>query len=90
LPSLLRKKEVTVRGNEETIFEIPLKDAPEQGLVGIEIKDLLHQIVIGPSNRTEAIRSVLAEALSTKGIMNPASRIVASDIPLRVEAQLSN
>lgn len=86
LPSLLRKKEVNIRGRDETIFEIPLKDAPEQGLVGIEIKDLLHQIVIGPSNRTETIRSRLAEALSNRGIMNPVSRIVASDIPLRVEA----
>lgn len=85
-PSLLRKREVNIRGRDETIFEIPLKDAPEQGLVGIEIKDLMHQIIIGPSNRTETIRSGLVEVLNKKGIANPSSRILASEIPLRVEA----
>lgn len=85
-PSLLRKRAAMVRGHDETIFEIPLKDAPGQGLVGIEIKDLMDHIVIGPSNRTEIIRDGLIEALSKKGVENPASRIVASEIPLRVEA----
>ncbi len=84
-PSLLRKRAANVRGHDETIFEIPLKDVPEQGLVGIEIKDLLNHIVIGPSNRTEDIRVGLVEALSRNGIENPAARIFASEIPLRVE-----
>ena len=86
LPSLLRKKQGDVRGREETIFEIPLKDAPEKGLVGIEIKDLMHQIIIGPSNCTEATRTALTRALVERGIQNPASRIVASETPLRVQA----
>jgi hypothetical protein len=86
LPSLLREKQVDVRGRKETIFEIPLKDAPEKELVGIEIKDLMHQIIIGPSNRTEEIRAELTRALLGKGVQNPASRIVASEIPLRVQA----
>jgi hypothetical protein len=84
MPTLLRKREVTIRGGDETIFEIPLRDAPEQGLVGIEIKDILHQIIIGPSNRAEAIRSTLANALHRKGIINAAYRVLASEIPLRV------
>ncbi|WP_161784916.1 DUF2971 domain-containing protein [Hoeflea sp. BAL378] len=85
MPTLLRRREVNIRGKDETIFEIPLKDVPEQGLVGIEINDLLHQIVIGPSNRTEEIRAALIDALTTKGVENPAYRIVASEIPLRVD-----
>lgn len=89
-PSLLRRREVTIRGKEETIFEIPLKDAPEQGLVGIEVKDLMNHIVIGPSNRTETIRAALADALAKRRIKNPASRIVASEIPLRLEAESLN
>lgn len=85
-PSLLRQRTATVRGHDETVFEIPLRDAPDQGLVGIEIKDLLNHIVIGPSNRTEFIRAGLVEALNKRGVENPSARIVASEIPLRVEA----
>lgn len=83
-PSLLREKQVDFGGTEQTIFEIPLKEAPEKGLVGIEIKDLVHQIIIGPSSRTEEIREKLTHALAEKGIQNPGCRIVASEIPLRV------
>jgi hypothetical protein len=85
LPTLLRKRQADVRGREETIYEIPLKDEPERGLVGIEIKDLLNHIVIGPSNRTDVIRTSLVEALARKGVTDAVSRIVASEIPLRVE-----
>lgn len=86
LPTLLRRREVNIRGKDETIFEIPLKDAPEHGLIGIEINKLLHQIIIGPSNRTSGIRAALIDALDRRGVENPAFRIVASEIPLRVEA----
>jgi hypothetical protein len=73
----------TVRGVTQTIYDLPLKNIPQEGLVGIEIPELLHKIIIGPTQYGAATANALWFLLQDAGVADPASRIVISGVPLR-------
>lgn len=78
-------KEIVVNDSTpQTIYKIPLKDAPEAGFVGAEIPQLIDRIIVGPTRfpglAAEAIVSELADA----GVEDALHKVVVSDIPLRV------
>ena len=82
-PSLLRR--LDLQGPPaQTIFEILLEDAPDQGLVGLTPDALIHRVIIGPSNHSGAIAQEITDLLTAQGVVDAGARIVQSGIPLRV------
>ena len=84
IPSLLRKR-VLSNSTNEVIYEIPLEDCPDKGLIGVTPDAILHKVIVGPSKNTDTIISGLISVLSSQGVHDPRSRIVESKIPLRVD-----
>ena len=68
----------------QVVYKIPLKNAPEEGLVGIELPEILDRVIIGPTDHYplatyEAFVTLLDEA----GVPDPGSKVRISAIPLR-------
>ncbi|MDO8980307.1 MAG: DUF2971 domain-containing protein [Afipia sp.] len=73
----------TIRGVPQPICRIPLRDAPEENLVGIELPSFIERVIIGPTQFPEAIREAFVSMLSDAGMSDANSRVFISDIPLR-------
>jgi hypothetical protein len=73
----------TIRGVTQPIYDLPLKEIPQLGLVGLEIPQLLHKIIIGPTQYVMATFNALCFLLEEAGVKNPVERIVGSGVPLR-------
>jgi Protein of unknown function (DUF2971) len=73
----------TLKGVTQPVYDLPLKDIEQEGLVGIEIPQLVHKIIIGPTQYMAATRSALWYLLEEAGVSNPGERIVVSGVPLR-------
>jgi hypothetical protein len=71
----------TIRGVPQPIMKIPLKSG--LGLEGMAIKDLLHRVIIGPSDHSQVIARAYVDALRIAGFEDPWSMIAVSNIPLR-------
>jgi hypothetical protein len=65
------------------IFKIPLKNVAEEGFVGVEVREILDRIIIGPTEHPIAARQAFVELLSDAGVPNPAEKVWLSDMPLR-------
>lgn len=72
-----------IGGTPQPIYKIPLRNVPQEGLVGAEIPELIDRIIIGPTQYPSATREAFAHLLSEAGVDDPASRVFVSDIPLR-------
>lgn len=83
MPTLLRKR--LLMQSNETIFEIPLEDHPAKGLVGLTPDAILDKVIFGPSKFTDENIVEMVEILKSKGVREPALRILRADIPLRVD-----
>jgi hypothetical protein len=73
----------TIGGVPQPICKIPLRDVPEENLVGIEVPTFIERVIIGPSDHPHVVGAALATRLRQAGMTDPASRIFVSDIPLR-------
>ncbi len=73
----------TFDGVPQRIFKIPLKNVVDEGLYGIEVREVLDRIIIGPTDFAVEIKEALGIALETKGVEQPLGMIWISDIPLR-------
>lgn len=82
-PKNLARSVKTVNGIPQTVLTLKLKDIPDEGLIGIEIPAFLDRIIIGPTQHPFVIAEALASLLKLRGVSDPASKIVYSDIPLR-------
>lgn len=74
---------VSIRGVPQPIYKIPLKDVPTEGLRGIEPKELIDRVIIGPSQHPTALYEAFVELLTEVGVPNAESRVLVSGIPLR-------
>lgn len=74
---------VSIGGVPQRIYKIPLQDIPEEGLIGIELPQLIERIIVGPTKFPAVIADALEAELRSAGISDAESRIVISDIPLR-------
>lgn len=72
-----------IRGVPQIVQKIPLVDAPEEGLVGITIPDLVDRVIIGPTDFPDEIREAFIELMSAKGVADADQKVIISDIPLR-------
>lgn len=73
----------SINGTPQPICKIPLKDVPEEGLIGLNLPTFIDRIIIGPSRFPAGIYDAFSALLGEAGVQNPASRIVVSDVPLR-------
>ena len=82
-PKVLIKDIQSINGIPQTIYKIPLKDVPEEGLFGIQLNELVERVIIGPAKFPYIVKEALIEILNSKGVKSAADRIFVSDIPLR-------
>jgi hypothetical protein len=72
-----------VNGVPQIVYKLPLKNNPSEGVVGIEIPQLVDRVIIGPSAYPEPIREAFVVALQEAGMTDAKNRVVCSGIPLR-------
>lgn len=72
-----------IRGIPQQVIKVPLKSYPDEGLHGVELKDLLERIIIGPTNYPVTIRDAFVSLLADIGVKDPQHKVVISGIPLR-------
>ena len=74
---------LTIGGRPQPVHHVPLRDIPEEGLVGLEPHDLVERIIIGPTADPEPTREGLVETLRAAGVTDAEGRVAVSAIPLR-------
>jgi hypothetical protein len=72
-----------IAGIPQLVFKVPLKDIPDQGLVGVEIPAFVDRVIIGPSNYPLPIFDAFVATLEATGMQDAASKVIVSNIPLR-------
>lgn len=82
--NLERSTEV-LRGVPQTILKLPFKNDPSNGLVGLGLDELLDRIIIGPCAHPQVTYLAFVDLLISLGVSHPDKRVVATDIPLRVD-----
>lgn len=73
----------TVRGAPQTIYKIPLENVPDEGLVGLDIPELINRIIIGPTDHSYTIAEAYVRQLTSLGVKDAWERVHISKIPLR-------
>jgi hypothetical protein len=79
----LVKSVETVRGIPQPVYKIPLQNIPDEGLMGIEIPQLVDRIIIGPTSYGTAMQEAFLDLLAQAGVTDTTNRVIVSDIPLR-------
>ena len=82
-PAIMTKSVVSQKGFPEVIYQIPLKNRPDLNISGIEVRDLVDRVIIGPSDRADDLRRHFVALLTKKGVLAPEQRVIASNIPFR-------
>ena len=83
-PSQVLSSDVeTIDGVPQLVFKVPLRDIPDQGLVGVEVPAFVEKVIIGPSNFPLPIFDAFVATLERAGVSNAASKVIVSNIPLR-------
>lgn len=77
------EKVKSVTGTPQLIYEMPLVNRPGLNMPDLTLDRLLHRVIIGPSLYPETTWRAIVEALRSKGVRSPETRVVVSDIPLR-------
>jgi hypothetical protein len=72
-----------VRGAPQPTYKIPLKNVPEENLLGVEIPELVNRIIIGPTQHPLPMYEAFVTLLEQAGAQDAASKVKVSDIPLR-------
>ncbi|WP_158913996.1 DUF2971 domain-containing protein [Caulobacter sp. S45] len=73
----------TIRGIPQQIYQIPLLNSPENGLVNANISDLLDRLIIGPTTQPLTLYKTFVAILTEAGVQNAADKVFVSEIPLR-------
>src|SRR3972149_1530233 len=73
----------TIDGVPQLVLKVPLRDVPDQGLVGVEISAFVDKVIIGPSNYPLPMLDAFVATLAKAGVPNAASKVTVSNIPLR-------
>lgn len=83
-PSPHVKKQIhSVRGVPQAIHEVSFKNSPDEGIRGISLPELIHEVKIGPSQHADVIWQALVSALETAGVSDASEKVSYSNIPLR-------
>lgn len=79
----LEPKMESVNGFPQRIYELPLEDIPEENLLGLNPKELVDRLIIGPTEHPVALYHAFVDLLSEAGVEEAASKVFVSDIPFR-------
>ncbi|GLQ53626.1 DUF2971 domain-containing protein [Devosia nitrariae] len=79
----IKKTIEVIRGVPQAVCKIPLSDAPDDGLNGIEIPKLVNRVIIGPSQYPFAQLEAFIYLLEERGMSDARERVWVSDVPLR-------
>jgi hypothetical protein len=80
----VEKDIVSIKGMPQTIFKIPLQDDPQNDIINLEIPKLIDRFIIGPTNHPTELQETFVELLSNVGLEDAQSKVIVSEIPLRV------
>lgn len=81
---VIQEDVVVVSGTPQKIYKIPIQDYAAEGLKGMTVAELIDRIIIGPTQFPNAMYQAFCALLVENGVGNPESRVVVSDIPLRL------
>ncbi len=73
----------TIKGIPQTICKLPLKDFPEEGLVGASIPELVERIIVGPNDHAYEVKATFIRLLQGAGMSDASQKVFVSGIPLR-------
>jgi hypothetical protein len=73
----------TIGGIPQKVLKIKLMNHPDEGLTGLEPKELIERVLIGPCEHAEVIGQAIWQALETAGVPDAGQKIVYTGIPLR-------
>ena len=82
----LESELVVLNGVPQEVLKLPLENAPEEGLVGMDIPSLVERIIVGPCAFPHVTSLAFIELLGTLGVSDPVARVVVADMPLRHDA----
>lgn len=83
LSSHVKQQIRSVRGVPQAIHEVPLKNKPDEGIRGISLSELIHEVKIGPTQHADVVWQALVSALETAGVPGASQKVSYSNIPLR-------
>lgn len=79
----LEKSVESINGVPQLAFKIPLENVPAEGIVGLEIPEILDRIIIGPSSFPWPLYDAFVSVLKDTGVADAEKKVIVSDIPLR-------
>lgn len=72
-----------IGGVPQVVYKIPLRNNSAAGISGMEPNELFDRIIIGPTQFPWAMYEAFVAALEGAGVVNAASRVFVSQIPVR-------
>lgn len=76
-----------IQGVPQQVVKIKLESAPDEGLVGLGLRELLDRIIIGPCEFPQMTAAAFYKVLVDLGFDDAQDRVVVADIPLRHRTQ---
>ncbi len=73
----------TINAVPQEICKIPLKDIPDEGVVGLSVPEFIDRIIIGPNDQEEVMKKTFEKLLGEAGCERPEEKVFVSGIPLR-------
>ncbi|WP_299947296.1 DUF2971 domain-containing protein [uncultured Ruegeria sp.] len=75
---------VVLNGVPQKVYKLRLANDPENGLHGADIPSLLDRVIVGPTEFPYVSHGAFVEVLEGLGVPEAHSKVILSDIPLRV------
>ena len=73
----------SVSGVPQHVYKIPLDRTVSPAIAELDISQLLHHVIIGPSPYPWVVYQAFVDELAKAGIANAAGKVFISDIPIR-------
>ena len=75
----------SIWGVPQIVYTLPLENKPGMNIPLLDLRNLLHRVIVGPSLHPEAVRLGFVQQLAELGLTVPEAydRVRMSDIPLR-------
>ena len=74
----------SISGFPQKIYELPLRNIPDHGLLTLDPEQLIDRVIIGPTEHGLAMYHAFVDLLRAAGVSKPEEKVFRSDIPFRV------
>jgi hypothetical protein len=83
-PSLRVTSSVEILGGvPQKVYQLPLRDIPEEGLIGASIPLLIERVIVGPTQYPLVVYNALVAELGRLGVEQANRKVYISHIPIR-------